>query len=374
MKIVIAPDSFKGSLTSKQAGETMKSACLKLLPNAEIVVLPMADGGEGTLETILFSTNGIEVDCLATGPIGKSVQAKYGVLAGKKTAVIEAAKIAGLTMVPPNRRNPFKATTYGIGETIKHALDQGIRSFIIGLGGSATNDGGLGMLTALGAAFLDNQDNSVGLLGEDLLSVHSVSFKNLDPRLKECTFKIASDVDNPLCGPNGATYVFGPQKGADSEQLELLDKALHRYAVLIEKELGKEFRNYPGAGAAGGLGFAFLSIGGVLESGAKLAAEAVQLEVHLARADLLLTGEGQSDFQTMFGKAPGYAARLAKAKGVDSILISGSLGEGYEQLYEWFAGCFSITKGPISLEECMENSRDLLYAQTYNVLHFYLKK
>jgi glycerate 2-kinase len=367
MKIVIAPDSYKGSLTAVQVGTTIQKAFLSEIPNASIEVVPMADGGEGTLDTFLYARGGKRFCVEVTGPLGEKIKTEYGVLADGKTVVIEIAKIAGLPMVPKEKRNPYKTTSYGIGEVMIHAMEKGYCQFIIGLGGSATNDGGLGMLQALGATFMDGNGQIVKPFGENVRDVVAVHFSSLHPLLRECKFQIASDVDNPLCGERGASHVFGPQKGATPKQVIELDQALDRYSNIIEKSIGKSYKQMNGAGAAGGLGFAFLLLGGNIVSGAHLIAEVTQLREKMKQAQWVITGEGQSDFQTLYGKVPSYVANMARQYGKKAILISGSLGKGYEQLYEQFVSCHSITIGPMSLEQCMEHAEKLLFAQSRNV-------
>ncbi len=355
MKIVIAPDSFKGSLSSIQVGSLVKEAFLQEFPEAVIDVVPMADGGEGTMEALIFATDGYRVEVEATGPLGEPIRTSYGVLGDHKTAVVEIAAIAGLPMVPLDQRNPMLTTTYGMGEVIRQALDQGYRQFIIGLGGSATNDAGLGMLQALGAVFADEHGQAVPPVGASLSRVKTVDYTALDPRLKECQFQIASDVTNPLCGKLGASRVFALQKGATEEQAEWMDQAMQHAASLIEGHLGAEFQEQPGAGAAGGLGFAFLTLGGRLISGAQIVANASGLKEKLKRCDWVITGEGRSDYQTAFGKVPYFVGKMAKQLNKRAILLSGSLGEGAEQLHEVFVSLHSIAPGPVSLEDSMKH-------------------
>jgi glycerate kinase len=367
MNIIVAPDSFKGSLTALEAGISIQKGILSEIPNAEVEVIPMADGGEGTLDTLLFGTRGKRFQVSAMGPLGERVETEYGVLGDHETVIIEMALISGLPMVPDEKRNPLYTTTYGVGEVILEAINTGYRKFIIGLGGSATNDGGLGMLQALGVTFLDEYGNRVRPFGLSVKDVVFVDFSTLDYRVKECNFQIASDVENPLCGPNGATAVFGPQKGANPEMVEILDLSLSQFARIVEKEIKTNLQEQQGAGAAGGLGFAFLTIGGEMISGAELIAEATGLKDKISQSDLVITGEGQSDYQTLFGKVPGYIGKLASDQNVNAILISGSLGKGYEQLYQYFLSCDSITTGPMSLQECMLNAEELLYKKAKNI-------
>ncbi len=367
MKIIVAPDSFKESLSAVEVSQTIKDAIISERADAEVDVYPMADGGEGILETLVYATKGRFVDLIASGPLGKKIHTKYGVLGDGRTAVIEIAKMSGLMQVCPSERNPMHTTTYGIGEAIVHALEQGHRKFIVGLGGSATNDGGFGMLQALGGSFLDENGCEVSSFGSSLLKIKKVDLARLHPKLKECDFVIASDVMNPLCGQEGATYVFGAQKGAAAGQLKKLDEAMQHYANLIEAAIGKTFQHEPGAGAAGGLGFAFMILGSRLQSGAELAARTIGLHEAIRRADWVITGEGKSDAQTLYGKVPVYVAKLARKHQAKALLISGSLGEGYEALYQYFDACFSIVNQPMPLEKAMSEAKMLLYQQARNV-------
>ncbi|WP_064092041.1 glycerate kinase [Rossellomorea aquimaris] len=367
MNILIAPDSFKGSLSSLEVGAIMEKAFSDESKGFHTNVVPMADGGEGTLETLIYATKGKKVRITATGPLGEKVSTEYGVLGDQKTAVIEIASIAGLTMVPLEQRNPFNTTSYGIGEVILAALKDGYRSFIIALGGSSTNDGGFGMLQSLGVTFLDKEGKPVEAFGKDLRLISKVDWSTLHPLIKDCTFHIASDVENPLCGETGASSVFGPQKGATKEHVMELDQQLLNYSQLLHKENGIDFQDAKGAGAAGGLGFAFLHLNGKIESGAKLVAEATNLPAAIRKADWILTGEGQSDFQTLYGKLPSFIAALANQHGTPVSLIAGSLGKGYQDLYKDFTSCHSISTGPMTLEESFNRAEELLYQETRNI-------
>lgn len=367
MKIIIASDSYKGSLSSIEAGVIIQRAFREQIPGSVIEVIPMADGGEGTVDSLVFATGGTKRTVTVTGPLMEPCTASYGILGDRKTVVIETAAVSGLTMLPPERRNPLFTTTYGIGELIRHCISEGYFQFIIGLGGSATNDGGLGMLQALGGRFLDDHGMPVHPIGSSLTAIKKVDFSHLDPGLSRCKIRVACDVENPLCGPNGASMVYGPQKGASKEQAEFLDQALWHYADLVERQLHKKLRDIPGAGAAGGLGFALLALGAELLSGARMIAEAADLPNKMKHADWVVTGEGRSDFQTLYGKAPVVVAKMAKSLGVKTILISGSLGEGYERLHEYFVSCHSITMGPMSLSDCMLGAERLLYETSRNI-------
>jgi glycerate kinase len=271
-------------------------------------------------------------------------------------------------MVPEEERHPFNTTTKGLGELMRAALDEGYRKFIVGLGGSATSDGGMGMLGALGARFQDEAGRDLAGFGRDLAKVRSLNLEGLDPRLKECKIIAASDVRNPLCGPSGASRIFGLQKGASADEAVQMDQDMARYAGLIEAQLGRSLQHIPGAGAAGGLGFALLALGAEIRSGASLVEEVTGLREKLVQADWVITGEGRSDSQSMYGKLPVYIAKIAKECGIPAILISGSLGDGAEQLGEYFAGCFAIVREPASLQDCMKQAEPLLYACACNVL------
>ncbi|OCT12043.1 glycerate kinase [Paenibacillus pectinilyticus] len=372
MRFVVAPDSFKGSLSAAKAGEVMTRAILLEMPDASVKVVPMADGGEGTVETLVSACNGKFVPLEVTGPLGELTETYYGLIDsesdGKSKAIIEAANIFGLTMVPMEHRNPLHTTTIGMGQVIRHVLDQGIRSLVIGLGGSSTNDGGLGMLAALGVQFKDQQGQLLPGFGRDLEQVAFADFSGLDTRLTECEIIVASDVINPLCGINGATYVYGPQKGATSEMVVALDEAMSRYAEVVETVLVNEFRHSPGAGAAGGLGFALLAIGAQIVPGAQLVGEMTKLKDHIRATDWVLTGEGKSDNQTLFGKLPYCVAQWAKEADKKVLLISGSIGEAHEELYDMFTACFSIIQGPSTLELCIAEAEQNLFDCTRNII------
>lgn len=369
MKIVVAPDSYKGSLTAAQVGETIARALRQEIPHSEIKVIPMADGGEGTVDALVQAAGGKKVHLRASGPLGKPVDTYYGIIDanGRKTAVIEAGNICGLPMVPAGQRNPLNTTSRGLGEVMRAALDEGIRSMVIGLGGSATNDGGLGMLIALGGEFRLQDGSAAEGYGRELAQLAQVKLDQLDPRLQACKMTIACDVTNPLLGEQGATHVFGPQKGATPEQVMLLDQAMNGYANLVESSLAVALRDRPGAGAAGGLGFAYMALGAEVIPGAKVVEEMTGLRQHIAAADWVFTGEGRSDEQTLYGKLPFHVAQLAKQAGVKAILISGSLGEGSDKLAEHFVGCFSIVQGPSTLEACMAEGEQRLFAAASNI-------
>ena len=313
MKIVIAIDSFKGSMSSIDAGEISASAIRDVDKNADVKIFPLADGGEGTVDALTKGLGGRIISTEVTGPLGDKIQSRYGFIPSTKTAVIEMADAAGITLVPAEKRNPMHTTTYGLGELILQAADNGCREFIIGIGGSATNDCGLGMLTALGVKFFNAQGNTVGIYGGDLKDIATVDISNLNPILRECKFRIACDVTNPLCGEKGCSAVYGPQKGATPEIVRDMDGYIKNFAATVERQLKLIGAEMPGAGAAGGLGYAFHTfLNGKLEPGIDLVLDAVKIADALKTADFVITGEGRLDFQTAMGKAPIGVAKLAK--------------------------------------------------------------
>lgn len=367
MRILIAPDSFKGSLTAAQVAEVMARAVREEAPEAQVRLIPLADGGEGTVDALVAACGGHTVPIEVTGPLGERVQAYYGAADGG--AVLEAANLFGLPMVPPAQRNPLHTTSRALGEAILAALGQGYTKLTIGLGGSATNDGGMGMLSALGASFSDKSGAPLVGFGRDLPALERVDVSGLDARLAQCEITVACDVTNPLTGPHGATFVYGPQKGASAELCEELDAAMTAYADKLEAALNADgLRDTPGAGAAGGLGFALLAIGAKLVPGAQVVEARTGLREAAREADWVVTGEGRSDGQTLYGKLPLHVARLAREEGARPLLISGSLGADSERLIPEFAGCFSIVEQPSSLEACMEQAEQLLYRCTRNVI------
>ncbi|MGG3842223.1 glycerate kinase [Anoxybacillus kestanbolensis] len=365
MNVVIAPDSFKGSLLASEVCTIIKEAFRCEYPEATVIAVPMADGGEGTMEAIVSAMNGSVQYVTVRGPLFETRQAAYGV--AQDTAVIEVAQVIGLPLVPMEKRNPLHTTTYGVGEVIATALDAGYRRFVIGLGGSSTNDGGFGMLCALGATFTNAKGEPLPPVPSSLPQIAHVNMTSLDRRLHESEFLIACDVDNPLCGERGASYVFGPQKGANDEVVRILDRWLYTYAQTIEQQIGRSYARERGAGAAGGLGFAFLLLGGKLISGAKLVGETVQLPQKIKHAHIVITGEGQSDEQTLYGKVPFYVGQLANEYDVPAFLLSGSLGDGFEKLYAYFVSCDAIATKPMTVEQCMQSASTLLYAKARNI-------
>lgn len=328
MKVVVAIDSFKGSLSSMEAGTAVAEGIYRADKEAEVTVRPLADGGEGTVEALTAGMNGRIERVKVTGPLGTRVEAAYGMIAATKTAVIEMSAAAGITLVDEQDRNPLHTTTYGVGELIQDAIKKGCRNFIVGIGGSATNDGGVGMLQALGYGFLDAAGRQVPYGAEGLARIVKITDDRVVPELKECHFKIACDVTNPLCGEQGCSAVFGPQKGATLSMVEEMDKWLMHYAALTKEKYPQSDRNKPGTGAAGGLGFAFLSYtNAALDSGVKIILEETKLEEHIKSADIVITGEGRLDSQTIMGKAPIGVARMAKQYGKKVLAFSGCVTE-----------------------------------------------
>ncbi len=313
MKVVVAIDSLKGSLSSLEAGEAIKSGVLKAMPDAEVCVRPLADGGEGTVEALALGMGGELKTVEVTGPLGEKVNCLYGILEESKTAILEMSGAAGITLVADEERNPLHTTTYGVGEVIKDAIANGCRHFIVGIGGSATNDGGIGMLQALGYGMLDKDGNQVPFGAKGIKEIVTITDDQVIPELKECSFRIACDVTNPLCGERGCSAVYGPQKGATPEMVKEMDAWLSDYAKLVAAKYEKADAEYPGTGAAGGMGFAFLAYtNAVLESGIKIILEETKLEDYVKDADIVITGEGRLDGQTAFGKAPIGVAKIAK--------------------------------------------------------------
>lgn len=328
MNIVIAIDSFKGSLSSLEAGAVIKNAIEKVMSDAKVYVRPLADGGEGTVEALTLGMGGVLETITVTGPLGIPVKCVYGILENLQTAIIEMSGAAGITLVPAQRRNPLNTTTYGVGEIIKDAISKNCRHFIIGIGGSATNDGGTGMLQALGYGLLDENGNQIPLGAKGLQKLCTITDDSALPTLKECTFQIACDVTNTLCGTQGCSAVFGPQKGADATMIAQMDRWLAQYAALTAQKYPQADANQAGTGAAGGLGFAFLSyMNAVLESGVQIVLKETNLEHYIQSADLIVTGEGRLDSQTILGKAPIGVACIAKKYGKKVIAFSGCATE-----------------------------------------------
>lgn len=356
MKVVIAIDSLKGSLSSMEAGTAIKDGILAAKPDAEVIVKPLADGGEGTTDALIEGMNGERIDLTVTGPMHTPVAAYYGYLKDTNTAVMEMASAAGITLVPDSEKNPLLATSYGVGEMINDAIQRGCRNFIIGIGGSVTNDGGIGMLKALGVRFLDENGEDAGEGGQALAKVARIDVSGMNPLLKECHIQVACDVNNPLCGENGSTYVYGPQKGVTGDMKKTLDEAMAHFARVTSETLENDYMNTPGAGAAGGLGYAFLAYtGAALTPGIELILDAVGLEEELSGADVVVTGEGRLDFQTAMGKAPVGVARLAKKYNAKVIAFAGSVTkEATACNKEGIDAFFPILRSVCTLAEAMD--------------------
>lgn len=357
MKIVVAIDSFKGSLSSLEAGTAIKNGIHLADPSADIHICPLADGGEGTLDALVQSLGGKKRSIQVTGPLGESVEAKYGILSDQKTAILEIASAAGLTLVPEEKRNPLHTTSFGIGEMIKDTISQGCRQFIVGLGGSATNDGGIGMLQALGFELLDASGQPVPFGAKGLENFTAISHCNVLPELADCQFQIACDVKNPLYGNDGCSYVFGPQKGATPTMAEKMDQWMIRYAQVVKKTYPEKAHPlFPGAGAAGGLGFAFLTFtNATLASGIQIILEQIGAEALIRDADLIITGEGKLDEQTAMGKAPMGIASLAKKYRKPVIAFSGCASHDAGVCNKYgIDAFFPILRSPCTLAEAMK--------------------
>ena len=362
MKVVISPQTFRGGLPGVEAANAIKEGVNAVFPGAETVQLPVADGGDGTLDALVGSTNGEFFTSTVTGPLKEPIHARWGVMGDGTTAVIEMARASGLALLPPSRRNPKITTTYGTGELISLALDKGYRQIIVGLGGSATNDGGAGMAQALGVNFLDSNREELPSGGAALSKLSRIEMGNLRLGLSEASITAAADVINPLCGPTGAAVVYGPQKGASPETVKELDKALDHYSQVIKRNLRIDVRDTPGSGAAGGMGAGMMAfLDAQIRPGIDLVCDVLGVEEHLVGADLVITGEGRVDASTAFDKAPVGLARRAKARGIPVIAFAGSLGPGYEGVYELgIDGVIAILDRPMRFEESLSRSYSLL--------------
>lgn len=356
MKVTIAIDSLKGSLTSLEAGNAIAEGILKVYPEAEVNVRPLADGGEGTVEALVAGMDGTEHTVKVTGPLGEIVEATYGIIEESGTAIMDMSQAAGIVLVPPEKRNPLYTTTYGVGEMIVDAMEKGCRRFIVGIGGSATNDGGVGMLQALGFEFLNERGESIADGGRGLKELRSISDEHVNPKLQECEFHIACDVNNPLCGERGCSAVYGPQKGATPEIVQKMDDWLLNYAALACEKFPKANPVFPGTGAAGGLGFAFLTFtNAVLESGIKIVLEETRLRDYVKEADIVITGEGRLDEQTTMGKAPSGVAKLAKEYGKPVLAFAGAVTkDAYVCNENGIDAFFPILRSVVSLEQAMD--------------------
>ncbi|MFY1026647.1 glycerate kinase [Actinobacillus seminis] len=373
MKIIIAPDSFKESLTALEVAEAIETGFKRIFPHAEYVKIPMADGGEGTVQSLVDATQGKLIQTEVTAPLGNKVRATWGLSGDKQTAIIEMAAASGLHLVPLNRRNPLLTTSFGTGELIRAALDLGVNKIILGIGGSATNDGGVGMLQALGIRCLDHQGQEIGFGGKKLANIQQIDLSALDPRLQQVEIEVACDVTNPLCGDNGASAIFGPQKGANAEMVNQLDQALAHFAQQVNAQLGLNISAQAGAGAAGGMGGGVLLLPKVrLKSGVNIVLNTVQLGDKIQDADLVITGEGRMDGQTTQGKTPVGVALAAKAANKPVIAIVGCLGEDYEVVYDkGIDAVFPIIRQLDSLESTLKNGRENLISSAQNVARLY---
>nr|WP_282580109.1 glycerate kinase [Natroniella sulfidigena] len=377
--MLLAPDSFKGSLTALEVADSLERGLKRADANFEIEKLPMADGGEGTVQSLVDATGGRIVYREVVGPLGEEVEAFFGVLGDERTAVIEMAAASGLPLVPEEKRDPLQTTTYGTGELIKAALEEGCRKLIIGIGGSATNDCGVGMAQALGAKFLNVAGDDVAYGGGALTEIEEIDLSNLDPRLEEAQIEVACDVDNPLYGENGAAYIYGPQKGASAEVVKELDEGLREFATVIAEELGKEVAQIPGAGAAGGLGAGLLAfLEAELKPGIEIVIEASKIREIIKDVDLVITGEGQIDAQTICGKTPIGVAKVAKEYSCPVIGVAGSLGSEARKVYEHgIDTLFSIVNRPMDLDQASKEAARLLEGLGENIgriLKFKLSK
>ncbi len=362
MKIVISPQTFKGSISALDAAHAMREGVLRIVPDADTVLVPVADGGDGTLETLVEGSEGEIRSVEVTGPLGDRIEALWGAMGDGVTAIIEMARTSGLALITLDSRDPLHSTTYGLGEAILAALDEGFRQFIVGIGGSATNDAGAGMAQALGVRLLDSGGAELGPGGAPLADLDKIDISGIDPRVRESSFAVACDVTNPLTGPEGASAVYGPQKGATPEMVERLDKALMHFAEVVRRDLRVDVERVQGAGAAGGLGGGMLAfLNADLRPGVDIVIDTVRIDEALVGADLVLTGEGATDFQTVYNKAPIGVAKRASRLGIPVVAISGTLGEGYETVHEHgIDATLSIQPAPMSLDESTQRASELI--------------
>ncbi|MBY9081395.1 glycerate kinase [Paenibacillus sp. HN-1] len=369
---VLAPDSFKESMTAKEACDAMELGIRKVDPNITCIQVPMADGGEGTMQSLVDATNGHVFRMNVTGPLGGEVEACFGILGDGETGVLEMAGASGIHLVPPAARNPLVTTTYGTGQLIKACLDRGVKKLLIGIGGSATNDGGAGVLQALGGRLFDQHGQEIGYGGGELGQLDRIDLTGLDPRLLEVQVEVACDVTSPLCGPEGASYVFGPQKGANAETAGQLDRSLNHYANVIREQLGKDLMDVPGAGAAGGLGYGLMVfLDGRLHRGVDLVIKYTGLEEMIKEADMVWTGEGSLDFQTQYGKTPLGVAAVAKKHNKPVVALAGRVGEDIEMLYEkGIDSVFGIMKEAGSIEEALMKGRENIEKTAESIVRF----
>lgn len=359
LTIVLAPDSFKESMSAKEVCEAMEAGIKKINKDITCIQVPMADGGEGTMQSLVDATDGKVYSLNVVGPLGDEIKAEYGILGDKEIGILEMASASGIQLVPKEKRNPLITTSYGTGQLIKACLDKGVKKLLIGIGGSATNDGGAGVIQALGGKLLDEDGNELEFGGGELNNLHRIDLTNFDKRLKDIKIEVACDVNNPLCGEKGASNVFGPQKGANPEMIELLDEGLKHYANIIKEQFGKDVLNVPGAGAAGGLGAGLMVfLNGQLKKGIEMVIEYSKLEEKVKNADMVWTGEGSIDFQTQYGKTPLGVATVAKKYNKPVIALAGRVGDNIDILYEkGIDSIFGIVRELTNLDEALLNGK-----------------
>ena len=372
MKILVAPQEFKGSISALSVAEAAETGVMRVFPEAEVVLCPVADGGDGTLETLVEVSGGEVRTCSVQNPIGETITAQWGAMGDGVTAVIEMARTSGLALLSLDERDPLNSSTFGLGQAILEALNQGFRKFIVGIGGSATNDAGAGMAQALGATLLNAEGKSIPFGGAALADLRSIDISKMDTRIENSQFMVACDVSNPLTGDEGASAVYGPQKGATPEMVAQLDNALLNFAEIAKKDIGKNVSEISGAGAAGGLGAGMLAfMGAELKAGVDIVLETVQLREKLSDVDLVITGEGGMDFQTVYNKAPIGVARIAGEFNIPTIAIAGLLGQNFTVVHDHgIRAATSIVDGPISLEESSERASELISNSVEESLRF----
>jgi len=368
-KILLSPQEFKESLSGYEVASAMKDGILRVDPLVNIEISPVADGGDGTLKTMVDVTNGNIVEETVENPLGDQIQAEWGKLGTSQTAVIEMARASGLALLKENEKAALKTTTYGTGQLFKSALDQGIKKFILAIGGSATNDGGAGFATAIGARLLDKNNNAIYPSGENLSLIEKIDLSNLDQRIKDIEVQVACDVNNPLCGETGASAIFGPQKGASTNDIDILDRNLLHWSELIRNQMGKDVKDIPGAGAAGGLGAGLMAfVNAELALGADIVLNTLDYDKKLQDIDLVIVGEGQTDKSTQYNKSPVAVSTRAKKLGIPVICISGSLGQGYKECSkQGIDSFFSIVNKPMELEFALNNAYDLISSSTEEI-------
>jgi len=372
MKILVAPQEFKGSISALSVAEAAKRGVIRVFPDAEIVLCPVADGGDGTLETLVEVSDGEVRTCDVQNPIGETITAQWGAMGDGVTAVIEMARTSGLALLSLDERDPLNSSTYGLGQAILEALNEGFRNFIVGIGGSATNDAGAGMAQALGATLVDAEGKAIPFGGAALANLRAIDISKMDARIENSQFMVACDVSNPLTGDEGASAVYGPQKGATPEMVTELDSALLNFAEIVRKDIGKDVSEISGAGAAGGLGAGMLAfMGAELKAGVDIVLETVQLREKLSGVDLVITGEGGMDFQTVYNKAPIGVARIAAEFNIPTVAIAGLLGQNFSIVHDHgIRAATSIVDGPISLEESSERASELIANSVEESLRF----